>query len=102
MPYHWHALITLTGDEPLGRVVAGMKGKTVMALASERRHLIWKRAFHDHALRRDQDVLTVYRYIINNPVRAGLVQVPSAWPWRGGLLLDAVEADIPFANGSTV
>ncbi len=34
---------------------------------------IWVRAFHDHALRADEDLLTVARYVVSNPVRVGLV-----------------------------
>ncbi|WP_155312116.1 transposase [Desulfosarcina ovata] len=35
---------------------------------------LWARAYHDHALRSDEDLKTVARYIIGNPVRAGLVE----------------------------
>ncbi|HEX5126846.1 MAG TPA: hypothetical protein VFW00_08900 [Rhodocyclaceae bacterium] len=40
----------------------------------KRRGPIWNHGFHDHALRAEEDVQTVTRYIIANPLRAGLVE----------------------------
>jgi uncharacterized protein with ACT and thioredoxin-like domain len=34
---------------------------------------IWQQDFHDHALRMEEDVKSVARYIVANPLRAGLV-----------------------------
>ena len=34
---------------------------------------LWQRGYHDHALRKDEDIKDVARYIVANPVRAGLV-----------------------------
>jgi REP element-mobilizing transposase RayT len=33
----------------------------------------WQRSFYDHALRKEEDIQTTAEYIVNNPVRAGLV-----------------------------
>jgi hypothetical protein len=35
---------------------------------------IWQRGYQDHALRKEEDVRAVARYVIGNPLRAGLVQ----------------------------
>jgi hypothetical protein len=35
---------------------------------------LWQRAFYDHALRKDEDVRQIARYIIANPLRRGLVK----------------------------
>jgi REP element-mobilizing transposase RayT len=40
---------------------------------SGRENRIWQKGFHDRALRRDEDVRTVARYTVLNPVRAGIV-----------------------------
>ncbi len=42
---------------------------------------VWSRAYHDRALRRDEDILAVARYIIANPLRAGLVQRVGDYPY---------------------
>jgi putative transposase len=34
---------------------------------------VWQAGFHDHALRAEEDVVAVARYVVANPVRAGLV-----------------------------
>jgi len=34
---------------------------------------IWQDGYHDHALRDDEDYAVKIRYLIENPVRAGLV-----------------------------
>jgi putative transposase len=41
---------------------------------------IWQTGFHDHALRADEDVVRVARYIVANPLRAGLVSSPGEYP----------------------
>jgi REP element-mobilizing transposase RayT len=41
---------------------------------------IWDVGFHDRALRRDEDVKVVARYIIANPIRAGLVKQVGDYP----------------------
>jgi REP element-mobilizing transposase RayT len=35
---------------------------------------VWQRGFHDRALRRDEDLREAARYLVANPLRAGLVQ----------------------------
>lgn len=42
---------------------------------------IWARAFHDHAVRADEDLVAVARYVIANPVRAGLANNVCEYPW---------------------
>lgn len=43
----------------------------------------WQRGFYDHVLRSEEDVPTTARYIVNNPVRKGLVDnwwdYPYSW-----------------------
>jgi hypothetical protein len=34
---------------------------------------VWQPGFHDHAVRREEDLAELARYIIENPVRARLV-----------------------------
>jgi putative transposase len=48
---------------------------------------LWQRRAHDHVLRSAERLDEMYAYILNNPVRAGLVDAPEAWRWSG--VLDA-------------
>ncbi|HRQ64024.1 MAG TPA: transposase [Xanthomonadaceae bacterium] len=93
MPDHFHALLELGTSEPLDRAVHRLK--FVMARAANRclkRHgRLWARAFHDHALRRDEDLVATARYIVANPVRAGLVRRVGDYPfWDAVWLAGAV------------
>ena len=82
MPDHLHVLLELRSDESLSRVVNRIKTVTARAV---NRHLqrsgpVWQRSFHDHALRAEEDLATVGRYIVANPLRASLVGRISAYP----------------------
>jgi REP element-mobilizing transposase RayT len=39
----------------------------------KRKGPVWSKAFHDHALRKEEDIVATARYIVSNPIRAGLV-----------------------------
>ena len=75
MPDHFHWLMQLN-DESLGRVVGRVRG--VCARRIGRR--IWQRGFHDRAVRRDDDLKALARYVIANPIRAGLVESVEDYP----------------------
>lgn len=41
----------------------------------------WQRGFYDHALRREEDLVTTAEYIVMNPVRSGLVDSWDKYPY---------------------
>ena len=47
----------------------------------ERWAKVWQKGFHDHAIRRDEDIKAVARYIIANPLRAGMVDRIGDYPF---------------------
>lgn len=75
MPDHLHWLLVLHRGSlsELMRRVKGRSARQINQLA-ERGGRLWQDGFHDHALRKEEDVLPVARYIVANPLRAGLVQ----------------------------
>ena len=76
MPDHIHWLLSLAENNSLPGVVAGVKrhsARQINDFSGCRGSPVWQRGFHDHALRRDEDVVHVARYIVANPLRAGLV-----------------------------
>ncbi|HEX7369542.1 MAG TPA: transposase [Rhodanobacteraceae bacterium] len=83
MPDHFRALVRLDGEVPLSAVVQRLKSMSTRAChgIQPEKIAIWARAFHDHALRRDDDLLRTARYIVANPVRAGLVKRASEYPF---------------------
>ena len=46
----------------------------------------WQRSFWDHFLRVAEDLETVVQYVLDNPVRAGLVERREDYPFSGTLL----------------
>ena len=82
MPDHWHGLIELGEHDDLSVVMNRLKSRISKALQPQTQTPFrWARGFHDHALRKDEDLLTAARYIIANPVRAGLVSDINDYPY---------------------
>ncbi len=81
MPDHLHWLFQLN-DANLSAVIKALKGRTAKAVnqVKQRRSPLWQKAFYDHALRRDEDVREIARYIVANPLRAGLVSKIGDYP----------------------
>ncbi|PAU64625.1 REP-associated tyrosine transposase [Pseudomonas indica] len=82
MPDHVHWLFQLNGTQELSALIKRFKAHTSQALA-KRGHLrggVWQKGFHDHALRKEEDLRAVARYIVANPLRAGLVRRLGDYP----------------------
>jgi len=41
---------------------------------------LWQQGFHDRALRREDDLVKMARYVVANPLRAGLVERLGDYP----------------------
>jgi len=76
MPDHVHWLIQLLEGASLSRVVQTAKSVSAHQINHylERRGQFWQDGFHDHALRSEEAVIEAARYIVANPIRAGLVR----------------------------
>lgn len=81
MPDHWHGLIQLGGNETLSPVIQRLKTNTAKRLPTAITRPIWAAGFHDHALRKDEDLLATARYLVRNPVRAGIAKTPREYPY---------------------
>jgi putative transposase len=81
LPDHWHGLLQLGEKTTLSAWVARCKSMTTRAMPPDIPRPLWARGFHDHAVRRDEDLLQIARYIIHNPVRAGLAVRCGHYPW---------------------
>ena len=84
MPDHLHLLLQ---DKDIIGFVRVLKGR----LTPEGRRLrlgrvLWQRSFFDHALRKEESLNDVARYIWANPVRAGIVDCASEYEWSGSLV----------------
>ena len=96
MPDHLHLLMQVQGKS-LSRVVKCLKGTSARALNHEigRTGRFWDPGFHDRAVRRDQPLVSAARYIIANPVRAGLVERVGDYPYWDATWLSGDGPAIP-------
>ena len=76
MPDHAHWLIQLGKRYTLVQVMNRMKSSSARLAnrALGRRGKLWQAAYYDHAVREEEDLRNLARYIVLNPVRAGLIQ----------------------------
>ena len=82
MPDHLHWLMQLTGRRTLAECVRYVKGRSGRSIGRLQGHScrVWQRGYYDRALRSDEDVVFVARYIVANPVRAKLVKCLGDYP----------------------
>ena len=89
MPDHVHVLALATSEaaSPV-RFVQRFKQATGYEFKQRAGDGLWQQSFFDHVVRGDEDVLPIARYIIDNPVEAGLMEAGRRWPFSGGTLVD--------------
>lgn len=85
MPDHAHVVLALSAKSELSGVVKCAKAR--MAMACNRAVCttgsVWAKGFHDRGLRTDAEWRAAVRYVLFNPVRAGMVVAPENYPWLG-------------------
>jgi REP element-mobilizing transposase RayT len=81
MPDHFHWLTELRRGS-LGELMQRTKSLSTKAvnLSTGRQASLWQSGFHDRALRREEDLVTLARYVVANPLRAGLVKKLGDYP----------------------
>jgi REP element-mobilizing transposase RayT len=84
MPDHAHALVEgLTSDASLPLFVKSAKESSGRASFRRTKRKLWQEGYYERVLRQEEDARNVARYIIQNPVRAGLVENPADYPFLG-------------------
>lgn len=84
MPDHLHVLLGLGASEPLPRLVQRLKAVTARATkeaSGQAGNPVWMAGYHDRALRLDEDIRAAARYLVANPLRAGLATRPGDYPY---------------------
>lgn len=82
MPDHLHWVFQLGESVPLSEAMKSVKARSSKAanLYLGRAGQFWQRGFYDHALRKDEDLKKVCRYIIANPLRKNIVSHIGDYP----------------------
>ena len=86
MPDHQHLIITGTrGNSNIWKVIVSYKQKTGFWMSKNKPEMRWQKDFYDHVIRTKEDIGTQVRYILDNPVRKGLVSSWEEYPFKGSI-----------------
>jgi len=92
MPDHLHVLIQGTTDVSRPkRAMDQLKEDSGEWLLRNHPNWGWQRDYHDHILRKGEDWRRHAFYVLQNPMRAGLVSDPYTYPFTGSIGFDLVE-----------
>lgn len=90
MPDHLHLFICIPpGDMTLAAWMKSLKNslsKHWRETGVDAPH--WQKGYFDHLIRSDESHADKWRYVRDNPLRAGLVERPEDWPYAGQILPD--------------
>jgi len=82
MPDHVHWLFQLGATASLSTVVKTFKARTAHRVNAYlgKSGALWQKSFYDHALREEEDVRAIARYIVANPLRSRLAEHIGDYP----------------------
>jgi REP element-mobilizing transposase RayT len=87
MPDHVHLALTPRRDERgpfrIPEIMQEIKSVSAHRISKETGHVgrVWQEESFDRALRREEDLSAKIKYMLDNPVRAGLVSTPAECRW---------------------
>jgi putative transposase len=59
------------------KIYTALKGNDIL----KREGQFWQHENYDHYVRNEAELVRIRKYILNNPVKAGLVESWDEWPW---------------------
>lgn len=76
MPDHIHWLFNLKEIFTLSKTMQHFKARTAHRINSYlgQKGTVWQKAYYDHAVRKEENIRGIARYIVANPLRGDLVQ----------------------------
>ncbi len=94
MADHLHLLLEATSEtSDLVAFAVEAKQRTSYRYRRQQDRALWQKGYYEHVLRDDEATLVVARYILANPVRAGIVQESHDYPFSGSLVFDRRQLD---------
>jgi putative transposase len=92
MPDHVHLLIEgLREDSDARKLIIKAKQCSAHAYASRFGERLWQPFAYEHVLRDDEKAQVIARYIVENPVRAGLTKSVLDYPFVGSQVFELKE-----------
>lgn len=88
MPDHIHILIESSENCSITEYTRLVKGRLSVHCRNAGWDVKLQRSFYDHLLRKEEDIEVISKYIIGNPVRAGLSTSYGSYPFAGSLVFN--------------
>jgi putative transposase len=87
MPDHVHLFCApaIRPTQSLEKWISFWKSVTVRRWPAQNQLPVWQRHFWDTQLRQGESYAAKWEYVVQNPVRAGLVTRSEDWPYQGEL-----------------
>ncbi|HUS36630.1 MAG TPA: transposase [Verrucomicrobiae bacterium] len=98
MPNHVHVVVQPFAGWTLSQILKSWKGFTARKINEilRREGALWQSESYDHLIRDDEDMARCCRYVVENPVQAGLCKQAEEWAWSNA----AVVAQVSRPAGS--
>ncbi len=92
MPDHAHIILSGNSENSdIKKCIDRFKKKTGFWLYKNKPDYKWQKDYYDHILRKEEDLETLIRYILNNPVRIGLVENWKLYKFKGSTVFNLDE-----------
>lgn len=105
MPSHLH--LVLAGQKEtsdLQKFVKSFKQISGFNFKQVFKQKLWAVSFHDHVLRKEENIKSVGRYTLKNPLKAQLAKKVLDYPFSGSFVYDLKELvdDDPFLDNNSM
>jgi putative transposase len=91
MPDHMHLLLSGEDASSLKHFMHEFKYKSGFLFKKHYNQILWQRGYYDRVLRREQNLQDIGLYILNNPVRKGLVEDYRDYELLGSFVFNVKE-----------
>jgi len=92
MPDHAHIILSgKNEDSDIKKCLENYKKKTGFWLYKNKNTFKWQKDYYDHILRKEEDLVTQIRYILNNPVRARIAKNWKEYKFKGSTVYNLNE-----------
>ena len=92
MPDHAHIVLSGNSEESnIKKCIDSFKKKTGFWLYKNKNEFKWQKDYYDHILRKEEDLETQIKYILNNPVRLAMVENWKQYKFKGSTIFNLNE-----------
>jgi putative transposase len=92
MPDHCHMIIQSNNEtNNILKIMDKFKQHSGYWFYKDKLNLKWQTSYYDHILRNEKDLENQIYYILNNPVRKGIVENWKDYPYKSSMIYDLDE-----------